>query len=114
MLVLTPITDSAISLLSDPSIQDVIESFTSESRNRDIANDIKNNPILNILPISDKYYTATSCPSKQYPNDNSKIAVCIELIPTNEAPDADLRDYALGNIKGSGYDPATLEIIWAN
>ncbi|MEI6228493.1 MAG: PEGA domain-containing protein [Candidatus Saccharibacteria bacterium] len=114
LLVLTPITDSAIALLNDPSIQDVIESSTIETRNKEVANNIKNNPILNILPITDKYYTATSCPSEKYPNNNSKIAVCIELTHTDEAPDADLKDYALENIKKSGYDPATLEIIWTN
>ena len=112
--VLSPMTENAERLLDDPSIQDVIELFTAQSKDRDVINNIIANPILEILPITNKYYTATSCPSEQYPNDNSKIAVCIELTQTDEAPNADLKDYTLEDIKRLGYDPATLEIIWTD
>jgi len=66
----------------------------------------KKYPIIADLPIETDLYSINICPSQKYPNDPTKIALCI--IET----DPDVAQYALNAITNKGFKPSDYEIIY--
>jgi hypothetical protein len=114
LVVLNPLTKAAIVLLGDPSVQDVINEFTAQRKNEVLTQQLKNYPILSILPIHDKYYRLEQCDSIKYPNDASKLGFCISYIDQPDVSDKELRRYIINNIEASGYKMSDYEFIWMN
>lgn len=106
LVALTPQTDSAKQLLLNDKSQAVMQRFYGEQES--VASDkiLKDYPIVSILPIQARLYSIAACQSQKYPNDNTKIALCI----TESQPDLD--SYVLKDISSRGYDPNNYEIIW--
>jgi len=63
-------------------------------------------PLLKELPISDKFYKILPCDSVQYPNDSSKIAICVQLF------DLEAKQSAIDEITRRGFDVANYEMIY--
>lgn len=103
---LTPLTEAAKALLNNDKSNLVMEKATGIKMNRESELLKKNYPILSILPYSNPYYRITTCPSKKYPNDNLKIALCIDVI--SEA----YKDTVYQEMSAAGYDLTSYEIIW--
>jgi hypothetical protein len=66
----------------------------------------KKYPIIADLPIETDLYSINVCPSQKYPNDPTKIALCI--IET----DPSVGQYALNAITNKGFSPNNYEIIY--
>ena len=103
---LTPQTEAAKQLLLNDSSQAVMQRFYGQqaSAQNDII--LKNYPIISILPIQARLYSIAACPSQKYPNDSTKVALCV----TESQPGLD--PYVLKDIASRGYDPNNYEIIW--
>lgn len=106
LVALNPLTDTAKQLLTDDKSQAVIQRFYGDIIIKQTNDTIKNNPILNILPIQARLYNILACPSQKYPHDTTKIALCIN--ETNSS----LEPYVLQDIQSRGYNPSDYEIIW--
>lgn len=76
---LNPKTDAAKALLQTEKSQAIIQRITGNSMK--VATDklTKDFPIISVLPINDKFYTIAVCDSKKYPNDKTKVAICVSL-----------------------------------
>jgi len=106
--VLAPLTDAAKQLLQTPGAQSVIERYTGLQETK-YTNTLTNNyPIVNILPINARFYTINTCPSVKYPNDPSKIALCVKVTQNG------LEQYVDKDILSRGYNPNDYEIIFNN
>lgn len=105
IVILNAQTDAARELLQTPEAQLIIQQRTGREIQK--ASDDANNkyPILSVLPIKDKYYTILPCSSEKYPDDTSKIAVCIKLY------DPEARQSALDEIVSRGFKLEDYEII---
>lgn len=112
IVVLTPLTDEARNLLDNAESDAVMQKFTSSTMARDVNIMEKNYPILKVLPIEARLYLISSCPSERYPNIHTKIAICIDMTISDDT-EANLRAYALKNIKDHGFNPNDYEIIWS-
>jgi hypothetical protein len=106
--VLNPLTDAARALLQSAGAQAVIERFTSKVQVSQTNNLLKNYPILSILPINARLYTINSCQSQKYPDDSTKLALCVDEYHDGLGP------YVLKDITSRGYNPADYEIIYIN
>jgi len=114
VIVLIPLTESAKALLKDPLVQGAIESSSANNSSDELSTKVLYNPILDILPIEGKLYTITSCKSMKYPDDITKIALCIEYKKQTDISDSNLRSSILEAIRSKSYNPDDYEIIWLN
>ncbi len=106
LVALTPQTDAAKQLLLNDSSQAIMQRFYGKQASIDNNIILKNYPLVSILPIQARLYSIAACPSQKYPNDNTKIAICV-----TESQDG-LDPYVLKDISSRGYDPNNYEIIW--
>jgi hypothetical protein len=107
LVALTAITTAAQNELDNsPSSQAVIQRFEGNIEQAQTAAIDKNYPIVADLPIETDLYSINVCPSQKYPNDPTKIALCI--IET----DPDVAQYALNAITNKGFNPSDYEIIY--
>jgi len=106
IVVLNPLTDAAKELLMDSKSRTVVEQLSGKIFNQQTTDMVTNYPILNILPIRARQYLINACPSQKYPDDITKVALCIESNQTG------LESYVLKDIESRGYNPADYEIIW--
>ena len=103
---LTPLTDAAKQLLASDESQQIIQRITNKDMQSGAADLMKKYPILNILPINEKYYTILPCNSVKYPNDKTKIAICVKYYDTAA------QQPALDYLTSLGYKPSDYEIIF--
>lgn len=106
LVALTPLTDAARKLVSDDTSQSIIQRFNGKIQTIQTNVINTNYPILKSLPIVERLYRIDACPSKKYPNDHTKIALCV-----TETDDS-LNSYALAAITSAGFNPADFEIIF--
>ena len=76
---LNPQTDAARELLKTVKSQRILERIAGVEVKKGAEKITQANPILKDLPINDKFYVISACSSKKFPDDTSKIAVCINL-----------------------------------
>lgn len=95
---LTPQTDNAQRLLETDRSQAIIQRIAGQKMNSEIESMEKNYPIVNSLPIYDKFFTISSCSSEKYPNDTTKLAICVDLYE----PEA--KETAIQMVKDKGFD----------
>lgn len=95
---LTPKTDAAKDLLNSPKSQAVIQRITNNKMKAAADLLMKNYPILSVIPINDKFYTITTCASKKYPNDATKVAICVNLF------DPEAKQSAIDAVKAKGFN----------
>jgi len=103
---LLPLTSAAKKLMDNVDSQKVIEKTTGIDMSRQIELTKKLNPITNILPISNRNYHISYCPSENYPDSPNKIALCIDI------PSEDFKIYVNEDLKSRGFNPDDFEIIW--
>lgn len=106
LVALNPLTNSARKIMESNKNQLVIQPFYEKIRNINAKNLMKNYPILKILPTGGHSYSIYSCNSRKYPNDTTKIAICISIITP------DIQNAILNMLKEKGYNPDNYEIIW--
>lgn len=63
-------------------------------------------PIIKILPIREKYFFVNPCPSKKFPGDSKKQALCIQYSWE------DYKSYIPDQIKKMGYDLKDYEVYY--
>lgn len=63
-------------------------------------------PVLEVLPIVDRFYKVIVCESKKHPDDKTKLALCVQLF------ELAARQSALAEIKRRGYNPSDYEVIF--
>ncbi|MEO6109523.1 MAG: PEGA domain-containing protein [Candidatus Saccharimonadales bacterium] len=102
---LDPQTDAANKLMQTPEAMEVLQRVTDKKMRADTGKVTKENPLINDLPINDKYFSIIACASRKYPDDPLKIAICIKLYN----PEA--KQSALDTITGRGYKLADYEIV---
>lgn len=107
LVALKPLTDAAKKLLNNDRSQFVIESFTGNKLTEQTQEITKKYPILSILPIEARLYGIYACPSIKYPNDPTKIALCVDESQPGLDP------YVLKDIESRGFKPADYEIIFS-
>lgn len=106
VFVLNPLTDRARELLTTPGSQKVIERYSGKVINKEAAEIVEKNPILNILPIRARLYVVSSCLSVAHPEDKTKIALCAVMTEHGLEP------YIRKDIQSRGFNPDELEIIY--
>lgn len=105
---LNPQTDAARALLQDDASQAIIQRFHGNSLNNDTKKIADTYPIISVLPINARLYTIYACQSAKYPNDVTKMAVCVDLYQDGLIP------YVLKDIQSRGYNPSDYEMIYVN
>ncbi|MFZ3009494.1 MAG: hypothetical protein WA030_00540 [Candidatus Microsaccharimonas sp.] len=105
IVILSAQTDTARKLLETPESQLIIQQRTGREIKKASEDATSKYPILAVLPINDKYYTILPCSSEKYPDDTSKIAVCIKLY------DPEAGQSALDEITSRGFKLEDYEII---
>lgn len=102
---LDPQTDAAHRLMETPEAQEVLQRVTAKTIQVVTGNQAEKYPLMNELPIKDKFYSIVVCGSEKYPKDTSKIAICIKLY------DLEAKQSALDDIESRGYKLEDYEII---
>ena len=106
IIALDPLTDAASKLLLTPAAQEVIQRFVNLNMIKSTNQLNKDYPILNSLPIQARLYIINPCPSVKYPNDHTKIALCVDVAEPGLEP------YVDQDISSRGFNPADYEIIF--
>jgi len=106
IIALDPLTDAASKLLLTPAAQEVIQRFVNLNMIKSTNQLNKDYPILNSLPIQARLYIINPCPSVKYPNDHTKIALCVDVAQPGLEP------YVYQDISSRGFNPADYEIIF--
>ena len=83
---LVPLTDEAKKLIATEKSQAIIQRIQGVKTTEKVDDMLKTYPIIGVLPIKDKYYTIEPCPSRKYPKDVSKIAICVNLYNIEAKP----------------------------
>lgn len=106
VIALTPRTDAAKQLLVTTGADEVMQRFDNEksAKGEDQLN--KSYPILSILPIQARLYMVTPCQSVKYPNDRTKLALCVDMAESGLEP------FVNKDITSKGYDPADYEMVF--
>jgi len=108
LIALNPLTDAARSLLRSDKSQLIIQRIGGakvEAGGKEITTAY---PILRILPINDKFYTIRPCSSEKFPDDTSKIAVCVNLY------DLAAKQSAIDNITRLGFKIEDYEVLFVD
>jgi len=106
IIALDPLTDAASKLLLTSAAQEVIQRFVNLNMIKSTDQLNKDYPILNSLPIQARLYIINPCPSVKYPNDHTKIALCVDVAQPGLEP------YVDQDISSRGFNPANYEIIF--
>lgn len=106
LVALKPNTDAAKQLLLNDKSQAIMQRFYGKDLINQTDTLVKKYPIINILPINARLYSINLCSSVKFPNDKTKIALCVK-----EAQDG-LDPYVLKDISSRGFNPDDYEIIW--
>ena len=108
LVALNPQTDAAKALLNNKESQDIIQRFNGNKMDNYEQTVNNSFPIIKILPIQQTFYYIYPCQSQKYPNDHSKLAVCIQI--TNDQDKPGIAAY----VQSKGYDLNNYEVIWIN
>ncbi len=106
IIALTPQTEAAYQLMITPGAEEVVQMRDNEKAKKVVDQLSKDYPILSVLPINARLYTINSCPSQKYPDNPTKIALCVD------AYHSDLEPYVNKDIASRGYNPSDYEIIF--
>ncbi|MEP7204839.1 MAG: hypothetical protein ABI716_01440 [Candidatus Saccharibacteria bacterium] len=102
---LTPQTEAAYQLMRTPAAEEVIQMSANEKAKKAVDQLNKDYPILSVLPINARLYTINSCPSLKYPNNPTKIALCVDAYHSGLEP------YIDKDITSRGFKPSDYEIL---
>lgn len=105
---LVPTNNEARALLETEKSQAIIQRITNSTMQRDTDELLKKYPLLSELPINDKFYTITSCPSKLFPGNTKVLAICVNLY------DMEAQQSAYEDVKNRGYDLDTYETYYVD
>lgn len=105
---LNPTTDAAVQSLSNDSSNQIMQEVHNQENQQRKAILEENYPLITHLPITTRSYIIAPCPSLQYPNDDTKTAICITTT-TDEA-----KPFAIKAITDLDFDLDDYEIIWQN
>jgi hypothetical protein len=107
LVALTALTNSAKNKLHNAESEAIVERFFDAMMAQQTKTLNNKYPILRVLPIYARLYAILACPSVRYPNDPTKIALCV-----GESADY-LQPYVLKDIRSRGFNPDDYEIIWS-
>lgn len=108
LIALEPLTDAARELLNSEKSQAIIQRITGKRMTSDIEKVRTDYPIISKLPIEDKYFTISSCPSVKYPNDATKVAICVYLF------DPEAKESADDELQSLGFNLDDYEILYVD
>lgn len=106
LVALTPTTDVAQQRLNDDVSQAIVQRFHGKTMSSQTDQLSKDYPILSILPITARFYRIYPCPSQKYPNDSTKIAVCVD---TNQDG---IQPYVEKDLASRGFNASDYEMIY--
>ena len=106
LLALVPKTDAARALLETEKSQQIIQRIANINMKNAVTQSMQDYPIFSVLPIKDKFYVITSCESRLYPNDKTKVAFCVNLF------DMEAKQSAIDDISRRGFDVNDYEIYY--
>ena len=106
LLALVPKTDAARALLETEKSQQIIQRIANINMKNTTAQYVQDYPIFSVLPIKDKFYVITSCESRLYPNDKTKVAICVNLF------DMEAKQSAIEDINRRGFSVDDYEIYY--
>lgn len=105
---LEPKTDAARALLDSTKSQNVIQRIGGKKVEEGAKKLTDENPILNELPIKDRFYTIVVCNSEKYPDDKKKFAVCVRLF------ELEAKQSAIDELARRGYSLDDYEVIFVD
>lgn len=108
LVALDPQTDAARELISDQTSQDIIQRFYGNKLSNQTDQLNKDYPILKVLPINARLYRVYPCASQKYPNDATKIAICVDTSQDGLEP------YIAKDFASRGYDINNYEVIYSD
>ncbi|MDK2899486.1 MAG: hypothetical protein PWQ10_673 [Patescibacteria group bacterium] len=108
LVALTPLTDNARNIMKSKENIKVIEPFEAiiTAKNAKIIKE--NYSIIKDLPVKSFRYQIYGCKSEKYPDDSTKVALCISYTDGNED---DIKQTAFNRLEKMGYNPSDYEII---
>jgi len=101
-------TVAAQNLLDNPTSQAIVQRFNGNILTNQTDQLDKDYPILKVLPIDSRLYTITACASQKYPDDSTKIAVCV----SSDEDQATLQPYVEQDLLNRGYKASDYEMIY--
>lgn len=102
---LNPLNDAARELLKSDASLRILQRIGGKRVVEGAEKTVEAYPLLSALPIKDKFYIITACASRAFPEDKTKVAICIGLY------DLSARQAALDDIESRGYKLPDYEII---
>lgn len=105
LIALEPLTEAARELLLNDGSQLVIQRIGGKRVEAGAAQLAEKYPIINDLPINERFYTITMCDSEREDAESGDLAVCIKLF------ELQARQSALNDIERLGYSLEDYEII---
>jgi len=108
LLALKPQTDAAKKLLETPKSQEIIQRIANVNMKKFSQQLLKDYPILSVLPLKDKFYTVTSCPSQVHVNDLTKVAICVNLF------NLQAKQSAIDDISNHGFNIDDYELYFVD
>lgn len=106
LVALKPQTKEAEQLLLNDASQAIMQRFYGKIYRTQEQDTLNKYPITGILPLQARLYSISVCRSQKYPDDITKIALCVKESQPN------LQPYVLKDISSRGYNPKDYEIIW--
>ena len=101
-------TDAAQQLLSSDEAQAIVQRFNGNVIKKETNDLTTNYPILKVLPITARLYSIQPCDSLKYPNDKTKIAICID----SNTETALIKPYVEKDVQSHGYDLKDYEEVY--
>jgi hypothetical protein len=107
LVALKPNTDAAQARLNDQTSQDIIQRFNGPILNNATKKLDTQYPILQILPIQARLYSIYPCASQKYPEDTTKVAICVD------GTDPQIVPYVEKDLASRGYNVTDYEMIYS-
>ncbi len=107
LVALKPNSPTAQARLNNPTSQAIVQRFNGPIIDNGTAQLNKDYPILKILPIQARLYSIHPCASVKYPNDATKIAICVD------GTTSEVKPYAIQDIASRGYNVDNYEMIYS-
>jgi hypothetical protein len=110
LVALTPNTSAAQNLLNNPTAQEIVQRFGGKQLTTQTAKIDNNYPFLKELPIEARLYSIHPCASQKYPDDSTKIAICVD----SNIDTPTIKPYIENEFTSRGYKSSDYEVIYTS
>jgi len=101
-------TDAAQQLLSSDEAQAIVQRFNGNVIKKETNDLTTDYPILKALPITARLYSIHPCDSIKYPDDKTKLAICID----SDTETSLIKPYVEKDVQSHGYDLNDYEEVY--